>query len=82
MWAWLITSKVGRWAAIAGAVVVAFLTLRGKIRSEARQDMELEQRRETDKRVEAGRSASRDTQERLADADTGELNSELRSRGL
>jgi len=82
MFTWFATSKIGRWVAVAGALILAALTLRAKIRKDAQDDMELDQRKETDKRVAEGRQAASDTRERLADATSDELDSELRDRGL
>lgn len=39
---WFATSKIGRWIAIAGAVILAYLSVRSKHREEGRQEVRTE----------------------------------------
>ena len=77
-----LTSKIGRWLAIAGAAIVTILAFIGMVKRGARDEMELEQRRETDRKVNQARETARDTRKRISDVDSDQLDSELRDRGL
>ncbi len=85
IWAAFRASAVMRYAAMAGAAIVAVLLYLGsrdrRVRKAERKEVELEQRRETEKKVEAGRKAASDTKDRLRAASPDELDERLRQTG-
>ncbi len=75
-------SRVGRWLAIAGGILLAVLTMRGMWKREGRRDAELDRHRETNKRVEEARDVADKTRVDVGRASDGELDEELRKAGL
>lgn len=71
---WLITSKLGRALAAAGALLLAIVTFGALKKREGRQDAENEALRDDAKKQEDGRNAVQD----LRDADRDKLTDRLR----
>lgn len=73
MIAWFLTSRLGRYMAAAGALLLAIVTFGASQRRKGRTDAENDALRDSAKKQEDGRDAVED----LRDADRDELNERL-----
>ena len=78
----LVTSKVGRYLAIAGGVLLAIVTFGAIQRRKGAQGERDQRMRETLDRVQEADDAAEESRKAWGDADSGQLDDELRKRGL
>lgn len=81
-WAWVVSSRVGRYVALAVGLLAAgaIIYLRG--RSEGRKAAELARHRFTERRTKDARKAADKVRRDLGDADDDDLDKRLRDAGL
>lgn len=78
---WLIGSRLGRGVAMAGGLILAFLTLRWKIRADKEAERELDWRRDQDKRRADAAKAGKEAKDEVAGMSDADLDKRLRDEG-